>query len=81
VQPLLSSPARGLAWLVVALGALLLALNAGELAADARQQLSAPRVLLVMWLVYPLLKAVHELAHAFTIKAHGGDVVEIGVTC
>lgn len=80
VRPVLSGPARALAWLVVAVGALLLAVNAGDLTADARQQLSAPRVLLMMWLVYPLLKAVHELAHAFTVKAHGGEVVEIGVT-
>ena len=71
---------RRLAWLFALFGALLLALNAAEFSAQAARDLSAPRMLLLMWLVYPLIKAVHELAHAFAVKAFGGAVHELGIT-
>jgi putative peptide zinc metalloprotease protein len=66
-------------WLVVLGGLVHAGLHASALAHEVRTQLTTPRLLLIMWLVFPLLKAVHELAHAFTVKAHGGDVVEVGI--
>jgi putative peptide zinc metalloprotease protein len=33
----------------------------------------------VLWLIYPLVKAVHEWAHGMAVKAWGGTVREIGV--
>ena len=35
--------------------------------------------LLWLWLLYPLLKLVHELGHAVAIKHWGGEVHELGV--
>ena len=35
--------------------------------------------LLVLWLVYPLVKGLHELGHAFATRMWGGEVHEIGV--
>lgn len=35
--------------------------------------------LLLLVLVYPFIKAIHELAHAYSIKRHGGEVHEMGV--
>lgn len=35
--------------------------------------------LALLWLVYPLVKAVHECAHGLAVKAFGGTVREIGV--
>jgi putative peptide zinc metalloprotease protein len=35
--------------------------------------------LLVMFLVYPLIKVVHELGHGWAVKHWGGEVHEIGV--
>jgi len=35
--------------------------------------------LAVLWLVYPLAKAVHECAHGLAVKVWGGTVREIGV--
>lgn len=73
----------GAAWAIGAialLGALLLALNAGEVSAFAQRELSTGRMLLLLWLVYPPIKALHEMAHAFAVKAHGGEVHEIGIT-
>jgi putative peptide zinc metalloprotease protein len=35
--------------------------------------------LAVLWLVYPLAKAIHEAAHGMAVKAWGGQVREIGL--
>jgi putative peptide zinc metalloprotease protein len=71
------------AWLLLALaclGALLLSMNAAEYMAFARERLGTGRMLLTLWLAYPLIKGLHELAHAFAVKAFGGEVHEIGIT-
>ncbi|MBA2724091.1 MAG: peptidase M50, partial [Methylibium sp.] len=66
--------------LLIAIGALLLAVNAGAVSDFAHRELGSGRMLLMMWLAYPLMKALHEMAHAFAVKVHGGDVHEIGIT-
>lgn len=70
-------------WALV--GALLVALAVlvvqGEsFARHAEQLAGSTRLWLLAWLLYPLLKAVHELAHAFAVKHFGGEVHAIGVT-
>ncbi|MCC7101237.1 MAG: biotin/lipoyl-binding protein [Rubrivivax sp.] len=77
---LFGARAQALIWSVVALGALLLALNADAFAAYARAELGGGHMLLALWLAYPLIKALHEAAHAFAVKAYGGEVHEIGVS-
>ena len=77
---LFSRPAVSLIALLILLGAVLLALNAGAVADFAHRELGTGRMLLMMWLAYPLMKALHEMAHAFAVKVYGGDVHEIGVT-
>lgn len=68
-------------WLaVVALGALLAAANWGELQAQARASLAAPGNLAIAWLVFPLVKSVHELGHALAVRRWGGEVHEVGIT-
>jgi putative peptide zinc metalloprotease protein len=62
------------------LGVLLLALNADAVAQATRVHFASGRMLLLMWLAYPAIKALHELAHAFAVKAHGGEVHEVGIT-
>ncbi len=74
---------RGTAWLVLlvaCLGAVMLAVTAEESAAYARTHLGSARMLLILWLAYPLIKALHELAHAFAVKVFGGEVHEVGLT-
>ena len=66
--------------LVILFGAALLALNAGAVGDFAHRELGTGRMLLMMWLAYPVMKALHELAHAFAVKVHGGEVHEIGMT-
>ncbi len=35
--------------------------------------------LLLLWFVYPLVKGLHELGHAFAVKRWGGEVHEMGI--
>lgn len=35
--------------------------------------------LVILWFIYPVIKTIHELAHAFAVKKWGGEVHEIGI--
>jgi putative peptide zinc metalloprotease protein len=79
--PLLWSGAAFGVWLALVLTAGLAALlHAGELTAAAHQVLGSPRHLFMTWLVYPLVKLVHELAHGLAVRRWGGTVRKAGVT-
>ncbi len=69
------------AWLALVLVTLvLLAPQHGALSAYASQHLGTPRQLLILWLVYPVIKALHEFAHALAVKVWGGEVREMGIS-
>ncbi len=66
-------------WCIVVAAAGLLALaRAPELVAGARSLLE-PQSLVALWFAYPIVKALHELGHAFGVKRWGGEVHEIGI--
>jgi putative peptide zinc metalloprotease protein len=50
------------------------------LMAYGNQHLQTPRMLLVLWVVYPLIKVVHEFAHGLAVRVWGGEVREMGVS-
>lgn len=77
---LFSLSARVVVGLLIALGALLLLLHADAVTGFAQRELGSGRMLLTLWLVYPVLKGLHEMAHAFACKVHGGEVHEVGIT-
>ena len=67
-------------WLAVVLtGIVLAARHWPELTRDVSSRVLDPRSLLLLALVFPLVKALHELGHAFAVKAWGGEVHEMGV--
>ena len=69
------------AWLaLVALALALLAPQSAALLAYGSQHLATPRLLLILWLAYPLIKAVHEFAHALAVRVWGGEVHEMGIS-
>jgi len=69
-----------LLWLsVVTAGLVLAALNWPALSENVIDRALAPQNLFLLWLVYPLVKAIHELGHAYATKIYGGEVHEIGV--
>jgi len=64
----------------VLLGGIAAIVEGRALAAHASTWLDSPRLLLLAWLAYPLVKALHELAHALAVKHWGGKVREWGIT-
>jgi putative peptide zinc metalloprotease protein len=69
-----------LVWLlVVGWGVALAAQHWGELSRDVTDRVLAPENLLIVGLVFPLLKGLHELGHACAVKAWGGEVHELGI--
>jgi putative peptide zinc metalloprotease protein len=79
VAPLLA-PLGFLLWLaVVGTGAVLAAAHWTDLTEDIVDRVLAPQNLLLLWLVYPVVKALHELGHAYATKKWGGEVHEIGI--
>ncbi|MEO1610630.1 MAG: hypothetical protein AAFR90_15155, partial [Pseudomonadota bacterium] len=65
--------------LLITYTVILAGLNWPELTSDIRSHLAATETLLLILLVYPLIKAAHELGHGFTIKHWRGETREMGV--
>lgn len=77
----LFSPVAGLVWLAGVVAAALAAWpHAGELAAEWRTLLGTPRMLAWAWVVYPLMKALHELAHGLALHQAGARVPQWGIS-
>ena len=69
-----------LLWLAVVGCALMLSIvHWPELTRDMADRILTPKNLMLLWLVYPLVKLLHELAHAFAIRIWGGEVHEMGL--
>ncbi len=67
-------------WLLaVAAGCILAITNWPELSENVVDRVLAPTNLVVLWLTFPIIKLIHELAHAFVIKIWGGEVNEMGI--
>lgn len=76
----LFNPAAFWLWLaVVLLGAWNAALEWPALVAHARDHLFNVGGLIAAWLLYPLMKGLHELAHALAVRRWGGEVREAGL--
>ncbi|MDH3210793.1 MAG: M50 family metallopeptidase, partial [Burkholderiaceae bacterium] len=69
-----------LLWLVVVMpGAALGWRHWDELTTNLSDRVLSAGNLALLWLTYPLVKAVHEWAHGLAVKAWGGVVREIGL--
>ncbi|WP_435704333.1 HlyD family efflux transporter periplasmic adaptor subunit [Yoonia sp.] len=69
-----------LIWLaVVILAAVLAVTNFGAITNNITDRVLTPQNLFVLWLVYPVVKAFHELGHGYAVKKFGGEVHEIGI--
>ncbi|WP_237273857.1 peptidase M50, partial [Sulfitobacter sp. M22] len=55
------------------------AMNIGALTTNITDRVLNPGNLAVLWLVYPVVKAFHELGHGYAVKKFGGEVHEIGI--
>jgi putative peptide zinc metalloprotease protein len=79
VRPLLGR--RGLAlWLAVVAPALVLAvLHFEQLSESVWKHVPTPQGVLLLWLLFPVLKTLHELGHAYATRAYGGEVHDLGL--
>jgi putative peptide zinc metalloprotease protein len=69
-----------LAWCAVVGAALVLgASHWTELTQDASSRLLSGQTMLLMWITYPCVKALHELGHAFAAKVWGAEIHEMGI--
>ena len=69
-----------IAWLaVVGVAAVLSMVHWKDLSENLTDQLLLPHNLLLLALVFPVIKLLHELGHACATKAWGGEVHDMGV--
>jgi putative peptide zinc metalloprotease protein len=74
-------PLAALLWVAVVGSAVLSAFSSWEaIRSFAAVHMLTPRYLMLMWLCYPIIKALHELGHGMAVKAWGGEVHEAGVS-
>lgn len=79
VRPLMGWAGLLLWFGVVGLAILLAAVHWSELTENVVDLILTPRNLLLLWLLFPIIKALHELGHGFVTKAFGGEVHDMGV--
>jgi putative peptide zinc metalloprotease protein len=78
-RALVSWPVFGL-WLALVLpAAMLMWQHWAALTENLSDRVLAGSNVVLLWFVYPLVKAVHECAHGLAVKAFGGTVREIGL--
>ena len=74
------SPLGFIAWLaLVVAGGVLAVMHARELTDDLFVRLLTAQNVVLILLVYPFVKVLHELGHAYAVKVWGGEVHETGV--
>lgn len=79
VKPLFS-PWGAILWLaIVATGTVLAGVHWTELTENIVDRALTPQNLLLLWVTYPVVKALHELGHGYAVKISGGEVHEIGI--
>lgn len=70
----------GALWLATVATALaLVAMHWPDLTNNLSDRILATENLLLLWLLFPIVKAIHEFGHAYAVKAWGGEVHEMGI--
>jgi putative peptide zinc metalloprotease protein len=69
-----------LVWCSVVVSAIVLAgIHWDQLTSNLADRVLALENLFLLWLTYPVIKALHEFGHAYTVKHWGGEVHEMGI--
>ena len=67
-------------WLLIVMAACLFAaMNWSLLTENLTDRVLSTENMLLLWFVYPIVKGLHELGHAYAIKVRGGEVHEMGI--
>ena len=68
-------------WLITICFAIILAIVNTQAIVDAvTAKTLSPSELFSFWLIYPIVKILHELGHGMAVKANGGESHETGIT-
>lgn len=79
VRPLFS-PAGAALWLAFVVPAIVLAgVHWTELTENLLDRVMAPGNLVIVWLLFPAIKILHELGHGYAAKVFGSPVHDMGV--
>lgn len=74
------SPVGFLVWMAILIQAIILAgMNWDELTTNLVDRVMGTDNLLILVLVFPVVKIMHELGHGYATKKWGGEVHEIGI--
>lgn len=77
---MLFRPAALWLWLaLVVIAALVAGSHWNALYVYGQQHLLSPRFLALSWVLFPVIKALHELGHAMAVRRWGGEVHEFGI--
>ncbi len=79
VRPLFSWWGAALWCLTVVPAVLIGAAYWSDFTADIIDRVTAPQNLILLWILFPIIKALHEFGHAFAVKVFGGEVHEMGI--
>lgn len=79
VRPLFSKTAAFIGVVIMLFALLEMTRNWSMLSKHAIEYALSPYNLLIIWLVYPVIKCLHELGHGFAVKKWGGEVHEMGI--
>ncbi|MFC1542031.1 efflux RND transporter periplasmic adaptor subunit, partial [Candidatus Latescibacterota bacterium] len=63
----------------VLIALILVVIHWGELTSNVTDRVFSLENLLLIGLIYPFVKVIHEFGHAYTVKRWGGEVHEMGV--
>jgi putative peptide zinc metalloprotease protein len=80
VAPLYSVWALPIYLLIILMALTVAGQRWSEITAWGERWMATPGFGLTLWLVYPGVKAVHELAHAWAVRTWGGRVNEVGIS-
>ena len=66
--------------IVIGFASIMLLVHFQELSATLKQNILAPRNIILTIAIFPIMKLFHEFAHAYTVKTWGGEVHEMGIS-
>ena len=79
LRPLLGRAGVALWLLTVMVAVVLAAMHWRPLTENLADRVLSLENLMLLWLVYPVVKGIHEFGHAFAVKRWGGEVHEMGI--
>ena len=80
ISSLLFNPVVAVIWLwCIAWALTQAAVHWDTLTENLADRVLAAENLLLLWLVYPVVKLIHEFGHAYAVKRWGGEVHEMGL--